>query len=167
VVIVAGFFGVVANNSLLEPGQSDPLVVDEGFQAGHQTVGINEKAIEKGANTLLFSTLKNWKYRSDNAQPHPDSVAEYDERNARITGFMYPLKSGRNIRSFCLLRSTQTCCYGPKPQFNQFVLVEMAKPVPFERLRPVMVEGEFFVDPQPEDGYIYRMEGKSTVVAKR
>ena len=31
----------------------------------------------------------------------------------------------------------------------------------FERLAPVVVEGRFVVDPKPDEGYIYRMEGES------
>jgi hypothetical protein len=65
------------------------------------------------------------------------------------------------MRVFCLLRSTQTCCYGPRPQYNQYVFVEMPKPARFERLAPVVVEGKFIVDPKPDEGYIYRMEGQS------
>ncbi len=74
---------------------------------------------------------------------------------------MYPLETGEKIRSFCLLRSTQTCCYGPRPQFNQYLLVEMKEPVKFQRLTPVLVSGKFVVDPKPDDGYVYRMEGDS------
>jgi hypothetical protein len=74
---------------------------------------------------------------------------------------MYPLESGDRIKAFCLLRSTQTCCYGPRPQFNQYILVETKTPVAFERLTPILVSGTFFVEPKPDDGYIYRMEAGS------
>lgn len=37
----------------------------------------------------------------------------------------------------------------------------MKEPVKFQRLTPVMISGKFFVDPKPDDGYIYRMEGTS------
>jgi len=167
VVIAICFMALKAVPALLWPEQSRSLVRDEGFQAGHQTIGINEKALQKESDTLLFSTLKKWKYDKDNPKPPPDRVMEYTNRFVRIAGFMYPLEAGRKVRSFCLLRNTQTCCYGPKPQYNQYILVEMDEPVPFERLRPVMVEGEFFVEPQPEEGYIYRMAGKSATVPKR
>src|SRR5437762_8336020 len=74
---------------------------------------------------------------------------------------MYPLEAGERVKSFCLLRSTQTCCYGPRPQYNQYLLVESSTPVSFVRLAPVLVHGKFFVDPNPNDGYIYRMEADS------
>ena len=147
--------------SLLWPQRHKSLVQDEGYQAGHYTIGINERAIEKDAATLLYSTLKKWRYDPKRPHPAPEKVVENDNRFVKITGFMYPLQSGAQISAFCLLRSTQTCCYGPKPQYNQYVLVEMDHPVPFERLRPVEVAGTFHVEARPEDGYIYRMEGKS------
>ena len=72
---------------------------------------------------------------------------------------MRMLGSSASIFSFCLLRSTQTCCYGPSPQYNQYLLVEMPKPVRMERMAPVLVTGKFVVDPKPDEGYIYRLEG--------
>jgi hypothetical protein len=39
----------------------------------------------------------------------------------------------------------------------------MKEPVKFERLKPVVVYGKFFVDPQPSQGFIYRVGGKSVV----
>jgi hypothetical protein len=86
---------------------------------------------------------------------------EANGRKVKLTGFMFPLQDAGNLTIFALLRSTQTCCYGPRPQYNQYVFVEMAQPVKFERLAPVVVEGRFFVDPKPDQGYIYRMEGES------
>ena len=91
----------------------------------------------------------------------PQSVREADGKKVKITGFMYPLQEAANLKVFCLLRSTQTCCYGPRPQYNQYVFVEMPQPAKFERLAPVVVEGQFVVDPKPGDGYIYRLEGQS------
>jgi hypothetical protein len=74
---------------------------------------------------------------------------------------MYPLQQGDSIQYFCLLRTTQTCCYGPRPQFNQYVFVEMMTPTPFHRLDPVSCAGTFRVEPAPDEGYIYRIEGQN------
>ena len=70
-----------------------------------------------------------------------------------------------DVKTFCLLRSTQTCCYGPRPQYNQYLLVEMREPVRFERLAPVIVEGKFLAEAHPEDGYIYHLDGTSVRAA--
>ena len=165
VAVFVCFFALRAAPSLLWPERSRSLIQDEGYQAGHYTIGINERALQKDSVTLFFSTLKKWRYKPERPTPAPPEVMENDNRHVRVTGFIYPLEAGSQISTFCLLRSTQTCCYGPKPQYNQYVLVEMDHPVPFERLRPVEVEGTFHVEPRPEEGYIYRMDGKRTGTA--
>lgn len=163
-IVIVCFIALKTIPSLLWPKRYKSLVQDEGYQGGHYTLGINERVMQKDAATLLFSTLKKWRYDRERPTPAPEEVLENDKKPAKITGFMYPLQSGSQINTFCLLRSTQTCCYGPKPQYNQFVLVEMDHQVPFERLRPVEVAGTFYVEPRPEDGYIYRMEGKKATI---
>jgi hypothetical protein len=132
-------------------------VVDNA--AGHSSIQIDEQTHRRGY--LYFNTLESWAYSKDSPSPCPPSVMEANGREVKLTGFMYPLQGAANLTVFCLLRSTQTCCYGPRPQYNQYVFVEMAHPVKFERLAPVVVEGQFVVDPKPEEGYIYRMEGLS------
>lgn len=109
---------------------------------------------------LTFSTLMTWEFDAKKNTPPPEAVKKLDGRRVRITGFMYPLQEGSHIRHFCLLRTTQTCCYGPRPQYNQYLLVEMAKPTPFHRLDPVICVGRLRVEPNPDDGYIYRLEGE-------
>ena len=159
------FLAIKAVPSLLWPERHKSIIQDEGYQAGHFTIGINERVLKNDPSALLFSTLKKWRFEKENPTPAPREVTENDGRPVKITGFMYPLESGSRISTFCLLRSTQTCCYGPKPQYTQYVLVEMDHRVPFERMRPVEVEGVFFVDPKPEEGYIYRMEGNKMTKA--
>jgi len=131
--------------------------------AGHSTIGIDEKSLssDSARRFLHFSTLGQWEYSSESRPPCPKAIQELSGKSFDCVGFMYPLRTGEKIKDFCLLRSTQTCCYGPRPQFNQYILVEMTEPVKFERLSPVMVSGKLFVEPRPRDGYIYRMEGTS------
>ena len=134
-------------------GESGPL--------GHATIAVDESSTSgtTGDAFLHFSTLAAWEFDPDNPSPCPEPIRSLHGRILACVGFMYPLVAGSDIKLFCLLRTTQTCCYGPRPQFNQYVFVEMKEPVPFERLKPVVVEGVFFVDPKPDDGYIYRLEG--------
>ena len=166
-IVVFGFVALKSAPSLLWPEKAGSLIRDEGFQAGHQNIGINEKHLQKDAGTLLFSKLKHWRFQRGRPTPPPEEIAQYNNSSVKITGFMYPLEAGKKIKAFCLLRTTQTCCYGPKPQFSQYVLVEMNNRVSFERFRPVQVEGTFFVEPRPDEGYIYRMEGKTATVLIR
>lgn len=137
--------------------QDVPVLQAAENAAGHTSIQIDEQTHRSGY--LYFDTLESWTYSKDSPTPCPRSVMEADGREVKLTGFMYPLQEAANLTVFCLLRSTQTCCYGPRPQYNQYVFVEMPRPVKFERLAPVVVEGKFVVDPKPDEGYIYRMEG--------
>lgn len=143
--------------------QSAVFVRTEDTLIGHSSIGIAEDELPDtaGKSFLRFSTLGDWFFDKKTPSACPDEIKSLSGKNSTIVGFMYPLESGDKLKSFCLLRSTQTCCYGPKPEYNQYVLVEMPEPVKFERLMPVIVEGKFIVDPKPDEGYIYRMEGTS------
>ena len=143
---------------------SGVLIQKEKGPSGHSTIGIVESSIETDAGKthgLTFSRLMTWEYDADNDTPPPEKVKKLDGRKVKLTGFMYPLQQGDAIQYFCLLRTTQTCCYGPRPQFNQYVLVEMGTPTPFFRLDPVSCVGKFRVEPTPDEGYIYRIEGET------
>ena len=139
------------------------LIQTEKGPSGHSTIGIDESTIlEDSTKTLMltFSRLMAWEYDADNHTPPPERVEKLDGRKVKLTGFMYPLQQGDSIQYFCLLRTTQTCCYGPRPQFNQYVFVEMDAPTSFFRLDPVSCVGKFRVEPAPDEGYIYRIEGQ-------
>ena len=143
------------------------VVRAESGALGHNQIGIDEAYLTEGREQpmLRFSLLGSWEYDSRNPSPCPAKIQKLSGREAACVGFMYPLETGTRLRLFCLLRTTQTCCYGPRPQFSQYLFVEMKEPVKFERLAPVVVAGKFFVDPQPDQGFIYRMEGKSVSTA--
>ena len=139
------------------------LIKKEEGPSGHSTIGIDESTIQENTAktlTLTFSRLMAWEYDADNDAPPPQKVEKLDGRRVKLTGFMYPLQQGDSIQYFCLLRTTQTCCYGPRPQFNQYVFVEMDASTSFHRLDPVSCVGKFRVEPTPDEGYIYRIEGQ-------
>lgn len=143
------------------------VVRSETSSAGHSQIGIDETSLSKGGARLLltFATLGAWSFDAQNPAPCPEAIQALSGREASCAGFMYPLEPGSKVRLFCLLRTTQTCCYGPRPQYSQYLFVEMKEPVKFERFAPVTVSGRFFVDPQPGQGFIYRMEGRSVASA--
>ena len=129
---------------------------------GHSTIGIDEETTRPaGPLFLRFSVLGQWAFDPKSPTPCPAAVRGLEGREVTCIGFMYPLEAGTKLKTFCLLRTTQTCCYGPRPQYNQYLLVEMKEPVKFERLTPVIVRGQFFPDAQPAQGFIYRLEGIS------
>ncbi len=137
---------------------------EDNLLTGHTTIGIDEKSRKTEKMSLVrFALLGEWNYDPKAPADAPAGIRELAGKDVSCVGFMYPLEPGTTIRSFCLLRTTQTCCYGPRPQYNQYLLVEMKQSVKFERMKPVIVEGTFFADPQPSQGYIYRIEGKSLI----
>jgi len=150
---VRGRLAEAANPAALEVG-----VRAEGGLVGHSTIGVDESTLQ-GSRFLHFATLGQWEFTRQNQTPPPAAIQGLSGRRFSSVGFMYPLESGERLSSFCLLRSTQTCCYGPNPDYNQYLFVETPEPVPMERLAPVLVTGTFVVDPNPDEGYIYRMEG--------
>jgi len=144
------------------------IVKQEEGAVGHRTIGVAEASLpdQAGTQVLRFGTLAAWNYEREKSPPCPQAIAALSGNTVMVVGFMYPLETGSQVKTFCLLRSTQTCCYGPRPQYNQYLLVEMrGAPVKFERLAPVMVEGRFLAEAHPEDGYIYKLEGTSACAA--
>ena len=135
--------------------------------SGHNQIGIDESSLaaSKERQLLTFSTLEEWAFDPQKPSDCPADIRALNGRESSCVGFMYPLEAGTRLRLFCLLRTTQTCCYGPRPQYSQYLFVEMKEPVKFERFAPVTVNGRFFVDPQPGQGYIYRIEGESLASA--
>jgi hypothetical protein len=143
-------------------GASVSVRAETGAFAGHKTIGIDEtQAVPEGSLFLRFATLAQWNFDPKSPSPCPRVVRELSGREVSCIGFMYPLEAGSKLKTFCLLRTTQTCCYGPRPQYSQYLLVEMKEPVKFERLTPVIVRGKFYPEAHPEQGFIYRMEGES------
>lgn len=141
----------------------DVAVRTEDGKGGHANIGISEGTAD--AQALTFALLGSWNYQTINGPPCPPEVQSHHGQQRMVTGFMYPLAQADTLKVFCLLRTTQTCCFGPRPQFNQYLFVETRDPVPFERQRPVQVVGTFQVDPQPMQGYIYRLENATVTIA--
>jgi hypothetical protein len=158
---------------LATPAFRFPHPSEAGFQVGvKKTVGpeghssITVDAASQ-ASIVSFDLLGRWQVDPQVIPPPPPDIQALDKTRISLIGFMFPLAEGDQVKAFCLSATTQTCCYGPKPQFGQFVLVETAEPVPFERLRPVRVSGTFFVEARPQDGYIYRMTADTLEVAQQ
>jgi len=163
--LAPGFLGDLSEAQQKEEKKGSKVrIIEEKGPAGHKTIGIDESSLGEDAGKemrLTFASLMKWEYDAKKNSSPPESVKRLDGRKIRIIGFMYPLQEGANIQKFCLLRSTQTCCYGPKPQYNQYIFVEMVKPTQFHRLDPVACVGLLRVDASPDEGFIYRMEGIS------
>jgi hypothetical protein len=74
---------------------------------------------------LPFEVLKKWTY-VEGKTPIPDFIRAFDGKNVNMTGYMMPLDTYDDIRSFILMPSPFGCCYGQPPAVNHVVLVRMA-----------------------------------------
>lgn len=162
--------GKISEKDTQAPGQAQdrfvaPKVKQVEGPEGHVSVAIDETSLNDDILTS-FSTLAHWYFDPEANTPPPPDIARLHQQKISVAGFMFPLTEGSEVEAFCLMATTQTCCYGPRPQYNQFILVEAKPKVPFERLRPVKVTGTFFVEPKYQDGYIYRMEADKVTPAE-
>ena len=154
----------ILSTHTLEAQDQNVVIKEEKGPTGHSTIGIHESLTKEYTGReirLTFSTLMTWDYDVSTNPPPPDKIKSMDGRKIKLVGFMYPLQQGKSIQYFCLLRTTQTCCYGPRPQYNQYVFVEMKTPTAFHRLDPVSCTGKLRVEPTPDEGFIYRMDGET------
>lgn len=165
VILLNHYEYAVRSKKLRASAESDKAVIvkQDMSLSGHSSIAVDESVNSVSDGFIRFAALGTWDYSPLGEDPCPEALKRLDGELLSCTGFMYPLEAGQSIRSFCLLKSTQTCCYGPRPQWNQFILVEMKDKVAFERLSPVTVKGVFRIDPKPQEGFIYRMEGISVV----
>lgn len=145
-------------------GEAPVKIVPIPDFTGHTSIGIVADPEDKGKAAFSFALLKTWEFSPQPpVLPPPPSIQEWNGKTVELTGFMFPLQDGDAVTAFLLMSSTQTCCFGPRPSFNQFLLAETAQPVPFVRFKPVTVKGTFFIEPRPDDGYIYRIEARDVV----
>ena len=122
----------------------------------------------EGGQRLTFAALEQWNYDAARPGEPPEALRRHDGQERSITGYMFPLErldQTDMIRLFALLKTEVTCCFGHAPEYNNFVFIEMAGPVRFTR-RPVTVTGRFFIDPRPDEGYVFRMEGQALSAAE-
>ena len=161
-ILALGLWGA----ALAPAADSGVVVRKEEGPAGHSTIGLDEDSLGQAGKEMriTFAELMQWEFEVGRKTPPPDQVKKLNDRKINITGFMYPLQEGKQIQYFCIMRTTQTCCYGPRPQYNQFIFVEADKPTLFHRLAPVTCSGLLKVEPNPDEGYIYRLESRSCQV---
>ena len=134
--------------------------------------------VPPGATLVAFSDLggRDLPLHPDQAQPGDyvkhlaPSVRRLDHRRVVIQGFMIPTRSeNRNVRSFLLVRSQASCCFGMPPQLSDVLEVTMAgKPVEPMMDRPVNVVGQFHVQEHWAGRYLgslYQLDGESVAPA--
>ena len=117
---------------------------------------------------LSFEVLKKWTY-VEGKTPIPDFIRAFDGKNVDMTGYMMPLNTVKNIRSFIFAPSLFGCCYGQPPSVNHIVLVIMADGKTVKYFEdPIRVRGRFHCGDEKMDGELlslYRIDAYE-VVAK-
>jgi hypothetical protein len=117
---------------------------------------------------LSFDVLKKWTYVAGKT-PIPDFIRVFDGKNVEMTGYMMPLNTVKDIKSFILVPSLFGCCYGQPPAVNHIVLVNMADGKTSQYFEDaVRVRGQFHCGEEKQDGELlslYRIDADE-VVAK-
>jgi len=117
---------------------------------------------------LSFELLKKWTYVAGKT-PIPDFIRAFDGKSVCMTGYMMPLNSVKNIRSFVFVPSLFGCCYGQPPAVNHIVLVNMTEGKTAKYFEnAVRVRGRFHCGEEKLDGELlslYRIDADE-VVAK-
>ena len=116
--------------------------------------------------TLSFEVLKKWTYVKGKT-PIPDFIRVFDAKNVEMTGYMMPLNTVNNIRSFILVPSLFGCCYGQPPAVNHIVLVNMLDDKTSKYFEnSIRVRGQFHCGEEKQDGELlslYRLDAYEVV----
>jgi len=117
--------------------------------------------VKGDAEFLRFSKIDSWIYE-DGFKGMPKSVKELDGKQFVMAGFMLPIDEVENIKSFYLVESLWSCCFGTPPDVNGLVRVEVkAKDGIAYHYDPILVVGKFRLKKTMDDDYcvsIYTLE---------
>ena len=98
----------------------------------------------------------------------PESVKSLDGKRVRISGYMLPVKVEDGVVKECLLlRNQNMCCFGRRPELNEWVVVKMkGKGVPSTMDTPVTFFGTLHVGEMFENGVfegLYELDGEKVI----
>jgi len=106
--------------------------------------------------------LGGWDFDERKEQPIPDYILALDGKMITMRGFMMPDIDFEHIRTFHLVRSLYSCCFGAPPQLNEILRVTLRDPEGMDyTYQTVEVTGRLQVVFEMEDGLVedlYRME---------
>ncbi|MEO1996775.1 MAG: hypothetical protein ABGZ17_16035 [Planctomycetaceae bacterium] len=93
------------------------------------------------------------------AELMPDWLRNLNNRRILIRGFMYPTFKETGLQAFILARDNQICCFGRDPKIYDLVRIALRKGVTSDYIqgRPFDVEGTFRIQPESDDGELYRL----------
>lgn len=89
----------------------------------------------------------------------PDWLASLDQQRVRVRGFMYPTFQETGLTGFVLARDNQICCFGRDPKIYDLIRIRLRDGVTTNYIqgRPFDVVGTFRIQPEVDDGDLYRL----------
>lgn len=106
--------------------------------------------------------LGGWDFDERKKQPIPEYILALDGKMVTMRGFMMPDIDFEHIRTFHLVRSLYSCCFGAPPQLNEILRVKLRDEDGMDyTYQTVEVTGRLQIVFEMEDGLVedlYRME---------
>ncbi|MFQ5504455.1 MAG: DUF3299 domain-containing protein [Planctomycetota bacterium] len=135
------------------------------LKAEVRLVKILRKLKIKGKTDYLpFERIDSWIYE-DGFKGMPEVIKKLDQKRVVMAGFMLPIDEVEDIKSFYLVKSLWSCCFGTPPDVNGLVRVEVnAKKGVAYHYDPIFVIGKFRLRKDMDEDYvvcIYTIEAEA------
>lgn len=110
---------------------------------------------------LRFDDIDAWPYE-DGFKGMPKHIKKWDGKRVAMAGFMLPIDEVENIKTFYLVKSLWSCCYGIPPDVNGLVKINVkAKKGCAYQYDPILIVGTFRLKKVMDEDYcvcIYQMD---------
>lgn len=109
--------------------------------------------VAKGTPFIKFDRLDSWPYE-DGYTGMPKDLAKLDKKKVAMAGFMLPIDEVEDIKTFYLVKSLWSCCYGIPPDVNGLVKINVKskKGIGYQ-WDPILVVGTFRLKKVMDDDY--------------
>ncbi len=109
--------------------------------------------VKGDAKALPFRMIDSWTYE-DGFKGMPKDIKKLDGKRVIMAGFMLPIYEVENIKTFYLVKSLWSCCYGIPPDVNGLVRVEVKKKGGVNyQYDPIFIVGTFKVKEIKDEDY--------------
>ena len=109
--------------------------------------------VKGDAVAVPFRKIDSWTYE-DGFKGMPKDIRKLDGKRVIMAGFMLPIYEVENIKTFYLVKSLWSCCYGIPPDVNGLVRVEVKKKGGVNyQYDPIFIVGTFKVKEIKDEDY--------------
>ena len=116
---------------------------------------------------VRFDKLEGWPYE-DGFKNMPKELEKLNGKRVAMAGFMLPIDEVENIKTFYLVKSLWSCCYGVPPDVNGLVKVNVkAKKGCAYQYDPILIVGTFRLKKVMDEDYcicIYQLDDATVKV---